>query len=930
MPGEINEVVEHLRRAVLRQDQAGLSDGQLLGHFIDRRDGAAVAELVRRHGPMVWGICRRVLQNHHEAEDAFQATFLVLVRRAASITPRDMVGNWLYGVAHQTAVKARTMLAKRRTRERQGTAVPEPQAPEQDAWDDLQLVLDQELSRLPDKFRVAIVLCDLEGKTRKEAARQLGLPEGTVAGRLTRGRALLAKRLTRHGLALTGAALATVLTQRAASASVPPSVMSSALQAITGVAAGQAATAGVISGNVAALAEGVLKAMFVNRLKKMATVLVVLGVLGLGGRWGAEAGLAAIGHGPATARPAAAAVPPQAQRGADGPLLAAGPEPRAAGQAPPPGSPPARPVDREAWARKLASLNDANWRRAFAVGEELAALPADEGFAILKENWKKIGKVEARQQLLKAWDFARHPRLVDGLDLGMRDPSPEVQSWAITYLNDLAFQDFSEDFQAYKDWYQANHDKPLSEVVARSARRFATEAAGVEKGDVDKRARWLARHTNILQEMPEARQAMLDAGMVPTLERWASGATTQSPREEIERVTNAVSVIGQLKPGKAVLKRVVVPLLAKEKPVEVRAAAIRALEGGQNAWAIDLLLDVLKESLEEEKDSRQLIPWTAADTLASMDNPRVIPTMIAVIDADNTYDTVYGVGYFGLGRLTGVEYHESHDGAWWRRWWEKNTQRYPEAVQALEIPNLKKRQGAEDIPAQDLRAGGDANKRYFLIGAKDVEPPAAGYGLLIVLPGGAGGADFQPFIREIYRKLHKDVLHDRWLIAQAVAPEWDKKQFERLVWPTATSGYPTAKFTTEEFIEAIVNDVRAKVKIDPRRVFLLGWSSGGPPCYAAALREDSVVTGAFIAMSVFRPGQLPALENARGRAFYLLQSPEDDVTVFHHAEAAETALRAAGAKVRLQRYEGGHRWHGDVPKMIGDGITWLDQQAGGK
>src|SRR5690349_3533 len=148
MPGEMNEVVQHLRRAVLRQDQAGLSDGQLLGHFIDRRDGAAVAELVRRHSPMVWGVCRRVLQNHHEAEDAFQATFLVLVRRAASITPRDMVGNWLYGVAHQTAVKARAMLAKRRSRERQGTAVPEPQAPEQDAWDDLQPVLDQELSRL--------------------------------------------------------------------------------------------------------------------------------------------------------------------------------------------------------------------------------------------------------------------------------------------------------------------------------------------------------------------------------------------------------------------------------------------------------------------------------------------------------------------------------------------------------------------------------------------------------------------------------------------------------------------------------------------------------------------------------------------------------------------------------------------------------------
>ena len=124
--------------------------------------------------------------------------------------------------------------------------------------------------------------------------------------------------------------------------------------------------------------------------------------------------------------------------------------------------------------------------------------------------------------------------------------------------------------------------------------------------------------------------------------------------------------------------------------------------------------------------------------------------------------------------------------------------------------------------------------------------------------------------------------------------------------------------------------MRAKLKVDPRRVVLLGWSSGGPPCYAAALRKDSVVAGAFIAMSIFRPGELPALANAKDRAFYLLQSPQDQLTTLPQAEAAEKALRAAGAKVRLQRYEGGHGWHGDVWTMIGDGIAWLDQQTGTK
>src|SRR5580704_13045218 len=118
MPTQISEVVQHLCRAVLRHDEAGLTDGQLLGRFIEQRDEAAVAALVRRHGPMIWGVCRRILRTHHDADDAFQATFFVLVRKAGSVRKREMVGNWLYGVAHQTAHKARAMAAKQGARER--------------------------------------------------------------------------------------------------------------------------------------------------------------------------------------------------------------------------------------------------------------------------------------------------------------------------------------------------------------------------------------------------------------------------------------------------------------------------------------------------------------------------------------------------------------------------------------------------------------------------------------------------------------------------------------------------------------------------------------------------------------------------------------------------------------------------------------------
>src|SRR5205814_6161865 len=131
---------------------ADLTDGWLLERFVSRRETAALEALVRRHGPMVWGVCRRVLRNHHDAEDALQATFLVLVRKAASVTPREMVGNWLYGVARQTALKARATVAKQRTRERQVVDMPDPAVKEQNLSGDLQTLLDQELSRLPDKY----------------------------------------------------------------------------------------------------------------------------------------------------------------------------------------------------------------------------------------------------------------------------------------------------------------------------------------------------------------------------------------------------------------------------------------------------------------------------------------------------------------------------------------------------------------------------------------------------------------------------------------------------------------------------------------------------------------------------------------------------------------------------------------------------------
>jgi RNA polymerase sigma factor (sigma-70 family) len=256
-----------------------MTDGQLLECFVTRRDETAFEVLVRRHGPMVLRVCRRVLRHAQDAEDAFQATFLVLVRKAASIGQRELLGNWLYGVAYRTALDARAAAMRRRTRERQVSPMPEPEASDSaDVWRDLLPVLDQELNRLPDNYRVPVVLCDLEGRTRREVARQLGIPAGTLSGRLTTARRLLSRRLARHGLALSGGALTAALSS-GASACVPSPLVASTVEAARAVAAGQAA-AGVVSVKVAALAEGVMKAMWGKSLKIAMALLLAAGIVG--------------------------------------------------------------------------------------------------------------------------------------------------------------------------------------------------------------------------------------------------------------------------------------------------------------------------------------------------------------------------------------------------------------------------------------------------------------------------------------------------------------------------------------------------------------------------------------------------------------------------------------------------------------------------
>jgi RNA polymerase sigma factor (sigma-70 family) len=272
----LTSLVGHLRR--ITTDAARLTDRELLDAFQTRRDEAAFESLVRRHGPMVHGVCRRILADSPEVDDAFQATFLVLVKKAAVIDRPELLGNWLYGVACRTAHKARVLRARRHVRERPLTAMHQPASADRDIDPDLRAVLDEELARLPEKYRIALVLCELQGQSRKQAAQALGLPEGTLSSRLARGRQLLAQLLGRRGIVLSAGALAGALAQGRADAALSLSLIRSTLRAAMAVAAGK--TAAAVSAPVALLTEGVIQAMAPTKLKMLLVFFAAIALLG--------------------------------------------------------------------------------------------------------------------------------------------------------------------------------------------------------------------------------------------------------------------------------------------------------------------------------------------------------------------------------------------------------------------------------------------------------------------------------------------------------------------------------------------------------------------------------------------------------------------------------------------------------------------------
>jgi RNA polymerase sigma factor (sigma-70 family) len=413
---QMSRFLVRLTRGMAAEGLCELTDRQLLERLLAAQDESVFEALVRRHGPMVYRVCWRVLQHREDAEDAFQAAFLVLARKVRAIRKRDSLASWLHGVAHRVALAARGQSNRRGRHEQIPNSQPSP--PEEITWRELRTVLDSELGRLPEKWRQPLILCYLEGRSQEEAASQLGWSKSTLLRRLEEARQALGRRLTRRGVAWPAALSAILVSDCVTSAALPVGLVGSTVEAAACVTAGRALAA-MVSTNVTALTEGVVKAMFIGKLKPVVAALFLGGAM-ISGAWSLDAeylgaqpprtnpdAAPAVAQLTPTAAQGAVQVPDQVQPVAQAPQADPKPLPRPAQNAPAnlqknpplelarPGVPP-RVVREDAQVQKVAWTADGKSVATISQSFELVEITDSDG--------KNPTKVLAPHSTVKLWD----------------------------------------------------------------------------------------------------------------------------------------------------------------------------------------------------------------------------------------------------------------------------------------------------------------------------------------------------------------------------------------------------------------------------------------------------------------------------------------------------------------------------------------------
>ena len=364
---------------------------------------------------------------------------------------------------------------------------------------------------------------------------------------------------------------------------------------------------------------------------------------------------------------------------------------------------------------------------------------------------------------------------------------------------------------------------------------------------------------------------------------------------------------------------------------------------------------MLLARLRNAMETKSVELSSLCNALTALKDPRIVPDVIQLIPEDPNDSSIYWLTYFGIGPLTKVRYAQGRGRSWWQDWWKQNESEFrkqfndapkqPDFITESFAPRQRgtvppvteigyqprifpagaakqpepDAEDVKDISSERFFANGDKNKTYRLVGLSREKPvPASGYKLLVLLPGGDGSEEFRWFVQRIKKyALPADVL-----IAQLVAPNWSDWQTKNLVWPTRVTPFYGMKFPTEQFIDNVIADVSKKTHIDPANICTLAWSSSGPAVYTHSATTKTSIRGAFIAMSVFRSGELPDPATLKNRRFFIYHSPQDFIPITQAKEAVDY-LTTHGAHVKMKEYEGGHGWAGNVYEDIRTGIAWL-------
>ena len=556
--------------------------------------------------------------------------------------------------------------------------------------------------------------------------------------------------------------------------------------------------------------------------------------------------------------------------------------------------------DRDAIAKLAARLNALSaWRDGFDFGNELAALPSPLGYQILRDNWNKGASLDARKQIFKGFVFNEHPDSLLVLNLGMHDPHLPMQSWAMDYLRSIAYVDFGEEFGAYPEWFARHRGQSVAKARAESLREAFVRVAAAGDADLETRAGGLAgAYQGAKVEGVPGLPALAErlAGGGPNAHRLALAllASRSLDAEASRRV--ALRIVDTQGVNESLDLASLVALGDPAVQARLRAA-IRTAKGP----ALDALVTALAKS----------------------DDPGTVPFLIGLFDGMDD-DGARQLGYV-LASALGASSGSGQKGAWWKAWYAANRARFEmkwdeSALPSFPIDAVAPEASIPDaddvraIPSRSFFVGGDRRMRYLVAGefrkgdAKRV---------LLVLPGGDGSAEFHPFVKRIdARVLDKD-----WIVVQPVAPKWDDKG-DRVVWPSVGVPYPAAGFTTEAFLDGILDELTLRHGLKVVRTDLLAWSSSGPAVYSYAAHGRHKVDGAFVAMAVFRPDFLGGAKALNVGRFFLYHSPEDPISMTN-PEAAKADLEARGVPVRLLTYPGGHGWTGPVWKDLASGLAYL-------